>query len=209
MNSEDLLCELENEIDGDWEDIQESIRRKKSEEKYKEEIEYLKDHPVRMNFPEFHRFYELILEIYIHCDNLDMSSRPIGALREIIGRMFSIHGNNPKMAPEFEYIWSMLCDPRKTLFNAVECRYCKSTWNMIVERNDMMSFPIDAQRNGYALTEETMNINRIMCPNCGNTMATTTNKIKGIFKYKNITKEQSNDDDFIRQYLEERGNGFR
>ena len=160
-----------------------------------------------MVFPEFHKFYEIMLGLYKHYYDLNASSKAMGYLCYLFNRMFdSRYGNEPKLSPAFEYVWSMFCSPSSYLFHALRCTNCEKEWDIVTKNKPTNLNYFDGSR---AMEPMELHFHTVLCPKCGYTLGRSPHEIVGIFKHKKITKQESNDPDFIRQYLEERGNDIR
>lgn len=208
---ENLLCDLESDIDGDWGDIQKSIQGKKREKELQAEMDYLRENPIRINFPEFHEFYELLFEIYeSYYDENIAHSRMHMLIRELIGRIISQHGKEPRMCPSFDYIWGMFCNPHKYHFHTMECHSCRNTWDIAMKTKRINYDYGYHQRDMEYNMSRNMYINRVSCPLCREVIGSTGEEVVGIFKHVEIPREKIINEKFLREYLmEERGYDFR
>jgi ribosomal protein S27E len=210
MNNENLLCDLESDIDKNWEEIHNSIQKKEIEEKVNKEIDDLKNNPLRMRFPNFAEFYETmfcIYQEYLHND-IDISYD----MRKILDRMFYRNGIESKMSPAFDYIWGMFCDPSKYIFHTFICNHCNNKWDVVFNRMDeRMYMPSYHLSETYAMDHKipTQSFHRVLCPNCSNAIGNITSQPLGIFRHKELSKEDILDKERYKQFLKEGGYGIR
>lgn len=207
MNNENLLCDLESDIDGDWEKIQESIKIKEEEKQIEKEIEHLKDNPLRMNFPNFADFYSTLFVIFRSLNEKNVDTIPY-EVRRLIDRMFYQYGDiySERMSPAFDYVWGMFCDPSRYSFYTAICNHCNSKWDMVFQRKHVSYASYLEGMRESNITEE---LYRVICPKCANAIATINNEILGIFKHKKLSKEDILDKEKYREILKEGGYGIR
>lgn len=207
MNDETLLCDLESDIDRDWEKIRESIKIKEEEKEMEKEIEHLKDNPLRMNFPNFADFYSSLFMIFRSLNEKNVDTIPY-EVRRLVDRIFYQYGDvySEKMSPAFDYIWGMFCDPSRYAFHTTMCNHCNNKWDVVFRRKNIRSF---SYLEGMTAAQMTEKLYRVICPNCSNAIATVNNQILGIFRHKELSKEDILDKERYKQFLKEGGYGIR
>lgn len=142
--------DLENDIAGDWLDIQKRIQ---DEEIKEEEL----NSPKRLHC-RYKDFYKLIYQIAYE-DRMDLERST--ALHEILRMVLS---GSDRMPIGFERIWDVFCDSYRNHVSEIECMSCGEKYDILYkrERRPMVSYELGA---GFA-DEITMRYESIYCPKC-------------------------------------------
>lgn len=207
MSNENLLCDLESDIDRDWEEIQHSVNNKKIKKELEKELDSLKDRPLRMKFPHFAEFYEMMFMIFRSYRETD-EYIPYEVMK-MLDRMFYRYGDEPEMSPAFDYVWGMFCDPQEYAFHTFRCNHCNNKWDAVFKRIDNRIFASYSEGYAHYTQPTTASFYRITCPNCSNIIGNLTNELLGLFKHKELSKEDILDKEKYRQFLKEGGYDIR
>ena len=186
---DDFLSDLEEELGGDWKEIQKSIQDKEQEEQ-------LKANPQRFMFPNFQEFYELLLRLFKEHRH---ESRD---LHRLLISVFHSHRNEDPMPKAFDKVWEIFCNPHEyECATGIACRNCKSRWDVMFSRDQVRRIP---QFLEDRMAEMYMEQTRVLCPKCGvQILNLATSEVVGVFKHVHVDEKEEYRPN--RSYMGERG----
>lgn len=186
MDKLENFTDLENDICGDWLDIQKRIQEKEQkEQKEIEEREMLEPKRMQCNFAEFYKIlYKILMYGYGEKQKYE--------LNRILSMVFR---SGERMPEGFEEIWNILCSPYEYSSTTITC-YCKNKFDILFKRKrfrERYEFGISGQM--------TIQHEHIFCPKCGRIIGhLEADQIVSIVNHNNIQKEI---------YMEERSNDIK
>jgi predicted nucleic-acid-binding Zn-ribbon protein len=155
-NEKDIFSELEEDISGDWKEIQNKIRAEEFKEKRKV------GKPKRPHFPSFNDFYDILLDIAYETNE----SEALRYIQRLVRRVILVGGNEP-LPKSIEKIWEALCNPRDFGCDSIPCRGCSKrydiTYKIEYEEDD---YHIDDYLND-GIDTRTVKYISVYCPSCG------------------------------------------
>jgi hypothetical protein len=180
MSDENLLSDIENDIFGDWEDIQKKIRDKEIEKR----VENGELNPQRINCPDFKQFYIRLLRILQSWNDIrEISPNSLFDLHDILNMVFSgIDDWSNPMPESFYKVWELFCSPRHYRCDRnVICERCGKTYDIFIKKINIeyQYYNQFEFENAYHMTQT---ITNVLCPNCGcDLRGYVDGKILGIF----------------------------
>jgi len=179
MNDDNLLSDIENDIFGNWEDIQTKLRNKKYEEKV------LKN-PQRIDCPSFMEFYKILLQIMQSWDTFENPDpRLLMELHKLLRNIFYEIEDWPNPLPDsFHRIWELFCNPRKYKCDLnLNCPSCHKNWDVVFKQKILSANINDLIGHEAERYETVVENSRIACPDCGYQMkAYMGREVVGIFR---------------------------
>jgi hypothetical protein len=177
------FSDLENDIAGDWLDIQKRIQEEDKKEREK-------NNPKRLNC-SYREFYNLICESYFDGFDHDRSQ----AMHEIMRMVIS---SNERMPDGFERVWDAFCNSYEHDVSTIECMSCGEHFDITYKRVR----PLCAYDIGDHIADTRMMPRQecIYCPKCSRVIGRLD---KGTFI--SLTTSKIHD----RKYMEERSNDIR
>lgn len=176
-NDDNILSDIEDDIFGDWKNIQKQIKDKEFETKAMK-------NPQRLDCPDFMEFYKILLQILQSWDFDNPEPRLLLNLHSLLRMVFNDIEDWPNPLPKsFHRIWELFCNPRfyKCELNQ-KCQCCNKSWDIVFKQNlprvyDNLLDGGDRNADMYAETT------RISCPDCGYPMRSYMGrKVVGIFR---------------------------
>lgn len=160
--SEDVLNDLEDLVDGNWQDIFEEY---KSEERKKELAE-----PVIPAFPSYDEFYETLLNS-LNDPNISYH------VSSLIHRV--LRHQDRKKSSSFDNIWSLFCDPSRANQQEEVCNHCGREQTIVWINS---SYNIDwSTRAMDSVQEISVERTPVFCINCGGSFHYVVGKLVGVF----------------------------
>lgn len=160
--------DLENDLAGDWLDVQRKIQEYDEKER-----EY--NSPKRMHC-SYRRFYQKLYKIALDGVNLDRSME----LHEILRMVFTGSREMPK---GFERIWDAFCNSYEYDTNTIECMSCGEKYDILYK----ITRPMVSYNFGQGIADSIeIRMDAIYCPKCsriigrlerGTFISLTTNNI--------------------------------
>lgn len=176
---DNFLSDIENDIDGDWKEIQKAIRDKgKAEE--------IKNNPQRFYFPTYKDFSNILFRIFTSFDGKEIDNHALSDLHVLIRGIFYNHNNNNNPMPEsFDRVWEIFCNPIKfKCHTGIRCEKCNERYDILIEHDH--GIPEYLPRYGSTTMEMKIRSHcRIACPSCGyDILHLSGAKLIGVFSHE-------------------------
>lgn len=197
-NDDNFLSDIEDDIFGDWEEIQKKLKNKDQEKG-------MMENPQRLNCPDFMEFYQTLLRILQSWDFHNPDPHLLKAFHELLRMVFwdvDINSNSNPFPTSFHRLWEIVCSPREFKCDKnVICNHCNKEWDIFFKQGGMRIQ--DIWRNGGDMGEAAniaVESSRVACPDCGYEISVYMGmKVMGVIRSVH-DGERVTADDFRKQF---------